>query len=151
MWIVRLALRRPYTFVVMSLVIVLLGGVAVARMPVDIFPEIDIRRQRHLYSYTGIPPVEMQRRILTIAERAFTTTVADIEHMESQAYSGLGIIKVFFHPGAKIEAAVAQMGASSQSAIRVMPPGIFPPGIIRYNASSVPILQIVLSSDSLSE
>ena len=151
MWIVRLALRRPYTFVVMALVIVLLGGVAITRMPVDIFPEIDIPVASAIYSYTGIPPVEMQRRVLTIAERAFTTTVGDIEHMESQAYSGLGIIKLYFHQGAKIEAAVAQMGAVSQSAIRVMPPGIFPPGIIRYNASSVPILQIVLSSDSLSE
>jgi multidrug efflux pump subunit AcrB len=151
MWIVRLALRRPYTFVVMALVIVLLGGVAIARMPVDIFPEIDIPVASAVYTFNGIPPEEMERRIVTIAERGFTTAVADIEHMESQSYSGLGVIKTFFHPSAKIEAAVAQMASTTQSALRAMPPGIFPPYILRYSASNVPILQIVLSSDSLSE
>ncbi len=93
----------------------------------------------------------MERRILTIAERAFTTSVGDIEHMESRPFTGLGLIKMYFHPDAKIEAAVAQLAATSQSALRVMPPGLFPPIILRYNAASVPILQMALSSDSLSE
>jgi multidrug efflux pump subunit AcrB len=151
MWIVRLALTHPYTFVVMSIVIVLLGGVAVSRMPTDIFPEIDIPVASVIFMFNGIPPEEMERRIVTIAERSFTTAVSDIEHMESQSFPGVGVIKMYFHPEAKIEAAIAQLGASAQSVLRVMPPGIFPPLILRYNAASVPILQLALSSDKLSE
>ncbi len=151
MWIVRLALTHPYTFVVMAVVIVLLGGVAVARMPSDIFPEIDIPVASVIFMFNGIPPEEMERRIVTIAERSFTTSVADIEHMESRSFAGIGVIKMFFHSDAKIEAAVAQLSASSQSVLRVLPPGIFPPLILRYNAASVPILQLALSSDKLSE
>jgi multidrug efflux pump subunit AcrB len=151
MWIVRLALTHPYTFVVMAIVIVLLGGVAVSRMPTDIFPEIDIPVASVIFMFNGIPPEEMERRIITIAERSFTTAVSDIEHMESQSFPGVGVIKMYFHPEAKIEAAIAQLGASSQSVLRVMPPGIFPPLILRYNAASVPILQLALSSDKLSE
>ncbi len=151
MWIVRLALRRPYTFVVMAIVIALLGGVAIARMPTDIFPEINIPVASVIYTFNGMPPEEMATRILTIAERGYTTSVADIEHMEGQAYTGLGLIKMYFHPDAKIEAAVAQLGATSQSALRVMPTGVFPPIILRYNAASVPILQLSLSGDTLSE
>ena len=133
------------------MVIALLGGLAAYRMPTDIFPEINIPVASVIYTYGGMPANEMAIRVLTIAERGFTTSVADIEHMEGQAYTGLGLIKMYFHPDAKIEAAVAQLGATSQSALRVMPPGIFPPIILRYNAASVPILQISLSSDSLSE
>jgi multidrug efflux pump subunit AcrB len=151
MWIVRLALTHPYTFVVMAMVIVLLGGVAVVRMPTDIFPEIDIPVASVIFSFGGIPPEEMERRVVTIAERAYTTAVADIEHIESQSLTGVGIIKMYFHPDAKIEAAIAQLSASSQSVLRVLPPGMFPPLILRYNAASVPILQLTLSSDKLSE
>ncbi len=151
MWIVRLALTHPYTFVVMAIVIVLLGGVAVSRMPTDIFPEIDIPVASVIFSYNGIPPEEMERRIITITERSFTTSVADIEHMESKSFSGIGMIKMYFHPDAKIEAAVAQLSASAQSVLRVLPPGITPPLILRYNAASVPILQLALSSEKLSE
>jgi len=151
MWIVRLALRRPYTFVVAALVIALLGAVSIVRMPADIFPEINIPVVSVIYSYSGMAPEEMERRIVTIAERSFTTTVNDIEHMESQSVFGFSHIKVFFQPQAKIEAAVAQINAQSNSILRVLPPGIYPPAILRYNAASVPILQVSISSDKLSE
>jgi multidrug efflux pump subunit AcrB len=151
MWIVRLALRRPYTFVVMSMLIVILGIVAVTRMPTDIFPEINIPVVSVIWAYAGISPEEMSEVVTIRCERAFTTTVNDIEHMESQSLPGLGIIKLFFHPSAKIEAAVAQLGASSQSVLHSMPTGMTPPAILRYNASAVPILQLGLSSDTLSE
>jgi CzcA family heavy metal efflux pump len=151
MWIVRLALRRPYTFVVAALVIALLGGVSIVRMPADIFPEINIPVVSVIYSYSGMPPEEMERRIVTIAERSYTTTVNDIEHQESQSLPGFSHIKLFFQPGARIEAAVAQISAQSNSILRVLPPGIFPPNILRYNAASVPVLQVSISSDTLSE
>jgi len=151
MWIVRLALRRPYTFIVAALVIALLGAVCILRMPTDIFPEINIPVVSVIWSYSGMSAEEMEKRIATVTERAFTTTVADIEHMESQSINGLSHLKIFFQPGAKIEAAVAQLSAQSNSVVRVLPPGIFPPSILRYNASSVPILQISASSDTLAE
>jgi multidrug efflux pump subunit AcrB len=151
MWIVRLALKRPYTFVVMSMVIVILGMLAVFRMPTDIFPDIDIPVASVIWSYTGLSPEEVAEVITIRCERSFTTSVNDIEHMESQSLPGLAIIKVFFHPNAKIEAAIAQLAASSQSVLHSLPLGIFPPSIIRYNASSVPILQLSLSSDTMSE
>src|ERR1041385_49386 len=151
MWIVRLALRRPYTFVVMSLLIVILGGLAIVRMPTDIFPEIDIPVISVVGAYSGISPEEMSEVITIRSERGITTTVNDVEHMESQSLPGLGIIKLFFHPTAKIEAAVAQLNASTQSSLRTMPVGTNAPSILRYNASSVPILQLGLSSDSLNE
>jgi multidrug efflux pump subunit AcrB len=151
MWIVRLALRRPYTFVVMSMLIVLLGAVAIVRMPTDIFPEIDIPVVSVVWAYNGISPEEISEVITIRSERGITTTVNDIEHLESQSLPGLGIIKLFFHPTAKVEAAVAQLTASTQSALRTMPTGTTPPSILRYNASSVPILQLGLSSDSLNE
>ncbi|HVX66444.1 MAG TPA: efflux RND transporter permease subunit [Bryobacteraceae bacterium] len=151
MWIVRLALRRPYTFVVAALVIALLGGISIVRMPADIFPEINIPVVSVIFSYSGMAPEEMERRIVTIAERAYTTTVNDIEHQESQSVFGFSHIKIFFRPDARIEAAVAQINAQSNSILRVLPPGIFPPNILRYNAASVPVLQISISSDKLSE
>lgn len=151
MWIVRLALRRPYTFIVAALVIVLLGAVCILRMPTDIFPEINIPVVSVIWSYSGMSAEEMEKRVATVTERAFTTTVADIEHMESQSINGLSHLKIFFQPGAKIEAAVAQLSAQSNSVVRVLPPGIFPPSILRYNASSVPILQISASSETLTE
>ncbi len=151
MWIVRLALRRPYTFVVMSMVIVILGVLAIFRMPTDIFPDIDIPVASVIWTYSGLSPEEVAEVITIRCERSFTTSVNDIEHMESQSLPGLSIIKVFFQPNAKIEAAVAQLAASSQSVLHSLPLGIFPPSILRYNASSVPILQLSLSSDTLSE
>lgn len=151
MWIVRLALRRPYTFVVMALLIAILGGVTVSRMATDIFPEIDIPVISVIWQYNGISAEEMEKRIVTSSERGLTTTVNDIEHIESQSLNGVAVIRVFFHPGAKIEAATAQITAMSQSIVRVLPPGTTPPMIIRYNVSNVPILQASVSSDSLTE
>ena len=151
MWIVRLALRRPYTFVVMSMVIVILGVLAIFRMPTDIFPEINIPVVSVIWSYAGISPEEMAEVVTIRCERAFTTSVNDIEHMESQSLPGLAIIKLFFHPNAKVEAAVAQLAASSQSVLHSLPAGMTPPAILRYNASSVPILQLSISSDTMNE
>ena len=151
MWIVRLALRRPYTFVVMALLIAIVGGVTAYRMSTDIFPEIDIPVVAVIWMYNGVSADEMEKRIVTPSERGMTTTVNDIEHIESQSINGLSVIKVFFHPGAKIEAAVAQISAMSQSVLRIMPPGTTAPFIVRYNISNVPILQASVTSDSLSE
>lgn len=151
MWIVRLALRRPYTFVVVSILLVVLGIVSIRRMAVDIFPEMNIPVVAVVWQYNDISPEEMEKRIVTTAERAYTTTVNDIEHMESTSYKGTSVIKVFFQPGAKIEAAVAQLSAISSTLIRIFPPGTTPPLIIRYSATNVPVLQLSLSSDSLSE
>src|ERR1051326_2443711 len=151
MWIVQLALRRPYTFVIMAMIIVILGGLAIFRMPTDIFPEIDIPVVSVIWQYSGVSPEEMAEIVTVRSERAFTVSVNDIEHMESQSLPGLSIIKVFFHPGAKIEAAVAQLSAQSESSLHSMPTGMTPPLILRYNASSVPILQLSISSDSLPE
>jgi multidrug efflux pump subunit AcrB len=151
MWIVRLALRRPYTFVVMSVLIAILGGIAAASMPTDIFPNIDIPVVSIVWNYAGISPDEMEKRMVTVSERSLTTTVNDIEHIESQSYNGVAVIRAFFHPYAKVELAIAQISAVSQAVLRRFPPGTYPPGIIKYSASSVPILQLSLSSKSLSE
>ncbi|MEJ6485052.1 efflux RND transporter permease subunit [Nostoc punctiforme UO1] len=151
MWIVKLALRRPYTFVITSILIFVLGVVTITRMATDIFPEINIPVVSVIWSYAGVSPEEMEQRIVTTSERSFTTTVNDIEHIESQSLNGVSVIKVFFQPGAKIEAAVAQLTSNTQTILRALPPGITPPLIIRYNASNVPILQLSVSSTSLSE
>ena len=151
MWIVKLALRRPYTFVVAAMLVLVLGIVTILRMPVDIFPYIDIPVVSVIWQYNGLAPEEMERRIVTVHERAMTTTVNDIEHIESQILNGVAIIKIFFHPGAKIEGAVAQVTAISQSITRILPPGIIPPNIIQYNVSNVPILQASLSGKGFSE
>ena len=151
MWIVRLALRRPYTFVVMSVAILLLGVTAIVTMPIDIFPYIDIPVVSVVWNYTGMSPSEMENRILTVFERSMTTTVNDIEHIESQSYYGVSIVRVYFQPNVKIDMAMAQITAISNSVTRAMPPGIFPPSIINYDASSVPILQLGLESKTLSE
>ncbi len=151
MWIVRLALRRPYTFVVLALAVVVLGVVTILRMPTDIFPEINIPVVSVIWQYGGMSPDEMANRVVTLSERGATTTVNDIEHIESQSLNGFGAIKLFFHPGARPEAAVAQLAALNAGIIRVMPPGMTPPSVIQYSASNVPILQLVVSSQSLSE
>lgn len=151
MWIVRLALRRPYSFIVMSLLIAVLGVLSTSRMAVDIFPEIDIPVVNVIWSYSGISADEMAKRICTSFERGITTTVNDVEHIESQSIQGASVVRVYFHPGAKVEMAIAQISALSGGILRVMPPGITPPAIIKYNAASVPVLQLGLSSRSLSE
>ncbi len=151
MWIVRLALRRPYTFIVAALVLVLLAPVVLLRTPVDIFPTIDIPVVSVVWQYTGLNAQEMERRIVYIHERSLTATVSDIEHIESNSLNGVGVIKIFFHPGASIDAAVSQVTAIAQTVLRQMPPGITPPLVIRYNASNVPVLQYGLSSNTLSE
>ncbi len=151
MWIVRLALRRPYTFVVMAMLIVLLGGVTISRMPTDIFPDIDIPVIAVVWNYAGLPPDEMDKRIVANYERGLTTTVNDIEHIESQSLAGIAVVKIFFQPGAKIEAATAQVTAISQTSLRQLPPGATPPLIIRYSASNVAILQASLGSETLTE
>jgi multidrug efflux pump subunit AcrB len=135
----------------MSALIVILGIAASITMPVDIFPNIDIPVVSVIWSYTGISPDEMEKRITTISERSLTTTVNDVEHIESQSYNGVTVIRAFFQPSVKIELAIAQVTAVSQTILRVLPPGIFPPAIIKYNASSVPILQLALASSTLSE
>jgi len=151
MWLVRVALQRPYTFVVMSMLIIILGVFTILRMPTDIFPDIDIPVISVIWNYGGLPPEEMEQRIVTGYERVLTTTVNDIEHVESQTLSGIGVIKIFFQPGASIDAAVSQVTAISQTWVRQLPPGATPPLVIRYSASNVPILQIGLESDTLSE
>jgi multidrug efflux pump subunit AcrB len=151
MWIVKLALRRPYTFVVMALLILILGGTAIVTMPVDIFPYIDIPILSIIYQYNGLSPEEMANRVVTGFERGLTTSVNDIEHIESQSYNGVAVIRVYFHPGARIEVAQAQVVANAQSNLRGMPPGMFPPNILKFDVSSVPVLQIGLGSTTMSE
>ena len=151
MWIVRLALRRPYTFAVFAFLIVILGGYSIASMPTDIFPDIDIPVVTVVWNYTGLSAQEMSTRIVFNSERGMTTTVSDIEHIESQSLNGVGIIKIFFQPHVDIGSAVAQVTAISQVQLRQLPPGTNPPFIIQYNASSVPVLMLGLSGNGLNE
>lgn len=151
MWIVALALRRPYTFVVMALVIILLMGVAVVRTPVDIFPEINIPVVSVVWFYTGLSPQEMADRIVSNSERGYTVTVNDIEHQESQALNGIAVIKIFFRPSVNISVALTQVTAMSQTVLHGLPPGTTPPLIITYTASSTPIVQLGLSSKTIPE
>ena len=149
--IVRIALRRPYTFVVLALVILIIGPLAAFRMPVDIFPDIRIPVIAVIWQYTGLQPDLMAGRIATQAQRGLTTTVNDIEHIEATSYTGLAIVKVFFQPGADIRIANAQITSVSQTQLKQMPPGTTPPLILIYNASTVPIIQLALSGSGLSE
>jgi len=151
MWIVRIALERPYTFIVLTLLIVLISPLVIQRTPVDIFPNVNIPVVVVLWNYIGLNAEEMEERISTVFERNLTTTVNDMEHSESQTVNGRSIIKIFFHPNVKIEMAVAQIAAQGASAVRQMPPGTTPPFILVYNASSVPIVQLALSGKGLSE
>jgi multidrug efflux pump subunit AcrB len=151
MWIVRLALRRPYTFVVMSILLLILGPVAILRTPTDIFPNIDIPVVSVIWNYTGLSPEDMSNRIIFNYERILTTTVNDIEHIESQSLAGIAIVKIFFHQGVQVANAVAQTTAVSQTILRTLPQGTTPPLVITYNASTVPILQLALSGPGLSE
>jgi multidrug efflux pump subunit AcrB len=149
--LVRIALRRPYTFVVMALLILIFGVAAAIRTPTDIFPNINIPVVSVVFSYTGLPPDDMSGRIVTYYERALTTSVNDIEHIESQSIPNYGIIKIFFQPSVNINAALAQVSAMSQTVLKQMPAGVTPPTILSFNASSVPVLQLALSSSQLSE
>ena len=151
MWIVALALRRPYTFVVVALLLLILGPIVIFRTPTDIFPNIDIPVVSILWNYAGLNAQDMSSRIVTLNERVLTTTVDDVEHSESQSLNGIAVVKVFFQPHANIEKAIAQITAISQTQLRQLPPGTTPPLIITYNASTVPILQLALSGQKLSE
>jgi CzcA family heavy metal efflux pump len=151
MWIVRLALRRPYTFVVAALIVILVGMLCIVSMPKDILPDIDIPVVSVIWTYSGMSPDEIAKRVVTISERAFTGNVNDIEHIESQSMNGMSHIKVFFYPGAKIEAAMAQTTAVCQTLLRIFPPGMNAPFVLRYSASNVPVVQMSVSSDVLTE
>jgi CzcA family heavy metal efflux pump len=151
MWIVKIALERPLTFIVLALLLLILGPLAVLRTPVDIFPNIDIPVVSVVWGYTGLPAQDMNNRIISGYERALTTTVNDIEHTETQSLNGVGLVKVYFQPNVKIDMAVAQVTAISQTVLRSMPQGTNPPLILVYNASTVPVLQFALSSKELSE
>ncbi|MFL9962344.1 efflux RND transporter permease subunit [Paraburkholderia sediminicola] len=151
MWIVRLALGRPYTFVVLAVLIFIVGPLAILRTPTDIFPNIDIPVVSIVWTYNGFSAQDMANRITSNYERALTSDVDDIEHIESQSLNGVSVVKIFFHQGADINRAIAEAASNSASILRVLPPGTLPPNIITYNASTVPILQLGLSSDTLSE
>src|SRR5271169_902907 len=151
MWIVRLALRRPYTFVVLALLLMILGPLAALNTPTDIFPNINIPVVSIIWQYTGLSPDQMANRIIYQSERSLTTTVNDIEHIESNSMNGIGVIKIFFQPGVNIGNAVAQVAAIAQTQLRQLPQGTTPPLIIQYSASSVPIIQLGLSGEGLSE
>jgi multidrug efflux pump subunit AcrB len=150
-WIVHIALRRPYTFIVLALLILVISPLVIRRTPTDIFPNIDIPVVSILWNYTGLNAEEMEQPVTSVSERILTTVVNDIDHIESQTMEGLGIIKVFFHPGVKLDAAFSQVSSSTQPVVRLMPPGTTPPLTISYNASSVPILQLALSGNGLAE
>jgi multidrug efflux pump subunit AcrB len=151
MWILRLALSRPYTFVVMAILIAILGGTAIVTMPVDIFPYINIPIVSVLWQYGGLSPDEMEKRVVTNFERGLTSNVNDIEHIESQSYNSIAVVKIFFHPNVQIDMAVAQVTAQMTSAVRQMPPGMFPGAVLKFDAASVPVLQLGLSSKTLRE
>src|SRR5438067_5765020 len=151
MWIVRVALNRPYTFVVLALLILGIGPLTIARTPTDIFPNIDIPVVWVIWNYGGLSAQDMADRIISNYERSLTTAVNDIEHIESQSLRGISVVKIFLQPGAKIDLAVAQTTAVSQAMLRQAPVGTTPPFIITYNASSVPIIQLALSGRGLSE
>ena len=149
--LVRIALRRPYTFVVMAMLIVIFGVISWVRTPVDIFPDIRIPVVAVVWTYNGLPPDDMSGRVVYYYERTLSSQVNDIEHIESQSLAGYGIVKIFFQPSVNINAALAQITAASQTVLKLLPPGITPPYVLSFNASSVPILQLALSSKSLSQ
>ena len=149
LWIVRVALGRPYTFLVLALLIMILGPLVYVNMRTDIFPDIRVPVVSAVWTYNGMPPADMSSRIVTYYERQLTTTVNDIEHIESQSLPGVAVVKIFFQPDANINAAVSQVTALSQTVLKRLPPGITPPLILSYSASSVPVLQLALSSDTL--
>jgi len=151
MWIVELALKRPYTFVVVSMLIALLGVVSASRMPIDIFPTINLPVVSVIWSYSGLSPIDMESRIVTISERAMTTVTSEIEHLESKSVNGLGIIKVYLRQGTDVGKAVALMSSVNQTILKILPPGITPPLVTAFSTSDVPVLQIGVGSKTLRE
>src|SRR6204780_1285871 len=151
MWIVRIALARPYTFVVLALLILILSPVVILRTPTDIFPNIDIPVVAVAWTYTGMNPEELEGRLTTVYEKVLTTLVDNIEHIESTTVNGTVVVKIFLQPTASVDRANAQVTAASQTILRQLPPGTLPPLIVNYTASSVPILQLALSGPGLSE
>ena len=151
MWIVKLALSRPYTFAVLALVILLAGVGSILTMATDVFPAIDLPVVTVIWSYPGFTPNDMEKRFVTQSERGYTTSVNDIEHIESQSVSGVGVIRIYFQPGADVAQGIAQVVATSQTIQRILPPGTQPPYILRYDASDVPVIQAAVSSDTLPE
>src|ERR1700722_17724318 len=149
--LVRIALSRPYTFIVLALLLLIIGPLAALRTPTDIFPEIRIPVICVVWQYTGLPPEQMAGRITTQFERILTTTVNDIEHISANSYNGFGVVKIFFQPNVDIRTANAQVTAVSQTIIKQLPPGATPPLILNYSASTVPIIQLALSGDGLTE
>src|SRR6202000_3368882 len=151
MWIVKIALTRPYTFIVLALLILIASPVVILRTPTDIFPNINIPVIAVAWTYAGLSPEETEGRITTVYERVLTTTVDNIEHIESTTVNGTSIVKVYLQPSASIDRANAQITAVSQTILRQLPPGSLPPLIVNYNASTVPILQLALSGKDLTE
>ncbi|HSA77555.1 MAG TPA: efflux RND transporter permease subunit, partial [Nitrospirota bacterium] len=151
MWIVRLALRRPYTIAVMALLLLVLGALSLTRMIVDIFPAIDIPVVVVVWNYPGLSPEDMERRVVLISERAYSTTVNGIQRIESQSIPGVGLLKVYFQPGSDIGAAISQIASVSNTILRITPPGMQPPTIVQFNASNVPVAQLTVSSNTLPE
>ena len=151
MWIIRTALRNPYSFFVLAILIVLFGSLAGLRTPVDILPDIKLPVISVVWTYVGMPPADMSNRIITYYERQMTTAVTDIDHIESQSLPGVGVVKVFFHPDVNVNAALSEVIGISQTVIKRLPPGITPPQVLSYNASSVPVLQLALSGKTLTD
>ncbi|HVP66635.1 MAG TPA: efflux RND transporter permease subunit [Anaeromyxobacteraceae bacterium] len=151
MWIVRLALRRPYTIAIMSILILVMGFLSLSRMPVDIFPTIDIPVVVVLWNYPGLPAEDMERRVVLITERALSTTVNGIERIESQSIPGIGLLKVYFQPGTEIGGAIAQIGTLTSTILRILPPGMTPPNVLQFNASNVPVAQLTAFSKTMPE
>src|ERR1700761_9042401 len=151
MWVVRIALERPYTFLVLALLLLIIGPLTIIRTPVDIFPNINIPIVSVVWQYTGLPPEQIADRIVSIFERTTTTTVNDIEHIESQSLNGGGGVKFYSHPNVNIDVALSQITATAQTQRKQLPQGSTPPLVLSYNASSVPIIQLALSGKSESE
>src|ERR1700735_1455611 len=151
MWIVKIALSRPYTFIVLALLILIMSPVMILRTPTDIFPNIDIPVVAVAWQFTGLNPEEMEGRITTVYERVLTTLVDNIQHIESTTVNGQSVVKIFLQPSASLDTANAQVTAASQTIIRQLPAGTQPPLIINFSASSVPILQLALSGKGLTE
>jgi multidrug efflux pump subunit AcrB len=151
MWIVRFALQRPYTFVIVAVLIAIFGGAAIATTPTDILPDINIPIVSVIWTYSGLDADDMSKRIVGICERSISTTVNNVQYTESQSYSGVGVIKVHFQPGVQVGLAIAQVTALAQSVVHLMPPGTMPPFVLKYDASSVPIVQVSLGGMGLSQ
>src|ERR1700722_11048566 len=151
MWIVRFALRRPLSVAVMAALMLVLGALSFAMMNIDIFPAIDLPVVMVIWNYPGLPAIDMERRVVFITERAFSTSVNGIEHIESRSIQGIGLMKVYFHPGETTAGGIAQMTSVTQGIIKIMPPGIQAPNVIDYNAANVPVAQLNISSETLSE